>query len=362
MRFVYLIIVLAFVSCVKDVDLPLDQSDGTMVVNCLFCEDSVWKVSLSRIRTFTDQTESRVTDARVWVISANNDTIKLSHFRKGIYTSAEKPLGGVKYRLLVDAGKSGTLSAISSIPYKPMLSDFKPSTQNTIFFSNPNLSDYQVVPLSLRITANNELNYVRFRLMGFLLGNGFVRYQITKYVIWDLREQGFPEDILLYLDSMKGVSFSNYHYRERIESIAKKYSLTNNQRDSLSAALKKIKVTTRFDDSFNLKMIFANSFWLSNVSKDEYNVLGEYRGTQDVSLLLDYLHVLYRDETSSKEEYWLETVGMSEAYYKYQKSYIKQVTNQQNPFASVVEVYSNIENGVGIFAGYNRQMIHFKDY
>ena len=53
---------------------------------------------------------------------------------------------------------------------------------------------------------------------------------------------------------------------------------------------------------------------------------------------------------------------MSEDYYKYQKSYIKQVVNQKNPFASVIEVYSNIQNGVGIFAGYNRQMIHFYDY
>lgn len=62
------------------------------------------------------------------------------------------------------------------------------------------------------------------------------------------------------------------------------------------------------------------------------------------------------------EEYWLEVVGMSEDYYKYQKSYINQVTNLSNPFSSTIEVYSNIENGVGIFAGYNRQMIHFYDY
>jgi hypothetical protein len=361
MRFVYLIIVLAFVSCVKDVDLPLDQSDGTMVVNCLFCEDSVWKVSLSRIRTFTDQTESRVTDARVWVISANNDTIKLSHFRKGIYTCAEKPLGGVKYRLLVDAGNSGILKASSSIPYKPMLSDFKPSTQNTFFFSNPNLSDYQVVPLSLRITANNELNYVRFRLMTFDATNGYTRYQITKYLVMDLREQEFPEDFLKELEAMVGSTFNNIHQFYRIETLAKKYNLTDKQRQIFSSGLKEIKVSTRYPDSFYHRMIFANSFWLSNVSKDEYNVLGEYRGTQEANLLLDYLQVLYNGD-NSKEEYWLETVGMSESYYKYQKSYIKQVTNQENPFASVVEVYSNIENGVGIFAGYNRQMIHFKDY
>lgn len=55
-------------------------------------------------------------------------------------------------------------------------------------------------------------------------------------------------------------------------------------------------------------------------------------------------------------------IRMSEDYYKYQRTYIKQIETKNNPFASVIEVYSNIENGVGIFAGHNRQRIHLHDY
>jgi len=91
--------------------------------------------------------------------------------------------------------------------------------------------------------------------------------------------------------------------------------------------------------------------------------LGEYRGMKEISLFVSYIPVMNKnDQTDYKEEYWLDVTGMSEDYYKYQKTYIKQVENKNNPFASVIEVYTNIENGVGIFAGYNRQMIHFKDY
>ncbi len=127
--------------------------------------------------------------------------------------------------------------------------------------------------------------------------------------------------------------------------------------------LEEIKVTSRYDDSFLSGYLFSNSIGFNNVSKDILNVLGEYQGQQEVSLFVSYIPVLNKnDRTDYKEEYWLEVVGMSEDYYKYQISYIKQVVNLNNPFSSVIEVHSNIHNGVGIFAGYNRQMIHFKDY
>ena len=65
---------------------------------------------------------------------------------------------------------------------------------------------------------------------------------------------------------------------------------------------------------------------------------------------------------TNKIENWLEVTSMNKDYYKYQESYIRQAFQAANPYVDVVQVYSNISNGVGIFAGYNRQMIHFFDY
>ena len=361
MRIAYLLIVFIFVSCVKDLELPSEKSDQTIVVNCLFSEDSSWKVSLTQIRSFADQSESFVDDARVSIVPENKDTIHLTHQKNGIYTIDEKPISGVQYQLVIDAGKSGKITAKSSIPVKPVISEIKPSTQHTIYFSNPNLSDFDVLPLDFKISGNNQANYVRFRLNTFNTKWGYTRYLVTKETITELREKKFPEDYLSDLEKLIGVSMNWSQQWTIIREIAGKYEPPYNV--DITSYLKEIKVKTRYDDSFQSGFLFSNSNWLSNVSKDIWNVMGEYSGTQEATLFVSYVPVLNKnDQTDYKEEYWLETVGMSEAYYKYQKSYIKQVVNQQNPFASVVEVYSNIENGVGIFAGYNRQVVHFKDY
>ena len=333
-----------------------------MVVNCLFSEDETWKVILTRVRSFSDQSDSFVEDARIMIVPENNDTIHLEHFKDGIYSSIEKPTSGIQYNLIVLDSKGNTISAQSSIPVKPVISEINPSTQNTIYYSNANLSDYHVLPLDFKISANDQPNFVRFRLSTFNTKWGYTRYLVTKETITELRKMEFPEGFLSDLGKLVGLSMSFYDYWGIIREIAGKYEPPYNGID-ITSKLKEIKVKIRYEDSFQSGTIFSSSIGLNNVSKDIFNVMGEYRGMKEVSLFVTYIPVMNKNnQTDYKEEYWLEVTGMSEDYYKYLKTYIKQVENKNNPFASVIEVHSNITNGVGIFAGYNRQKIHFYDY
>lgn len=333
-----------------------------MVVNCLFSEDQTWKVILTRVKSFIEQSDTFVADARVMVVPENNDTIRLEYSKDGIYGSNEKPISGIQYKLVVLDLKGNTITAQSSIPVKQIISDIKPSTQNTVYYSNANLSDYQVLPLDFRMAGNDQPNFVRFKLSTFNTKWGYTRYLVTNETISALRKMKFPEDFLSELEKLIGVSMSSYDYWGIISEIARKYEPPYNSMD-FTSKLKEIKVQTRYDDSFESGYLFSNNIGLNNVSKNVFNVLGEYRGMKDVSLFVSYIPVLNKNnQTDYKEEYWLEVTGMSEDYYKYEKTYIKQVENKNNPFASVIEVYTNITNGVGIFAGYNRQMIHYHDY
>ncbi len=333
-----------------------------MVVNCLFSEDETWKVILTRVKSFRDQTYSLVEDASVSIVPENKDTIHLTYSENGIYLSEEKPKSGIQYQLVINDGKPDKITAKSSIPVKPIISEIKPSTQNTIYYSNANLSDYFVVPLDFKISANDQPNFVRFRLYNFNTKWGYTRYMVTKETITELRKLKFPEDFLSELEKLIGVSMGFYHYRGIIHEITKKYELPPNGID-FTSKLKEIKVKTRYDDSFQSGYLFSNSIGFNNVSKDIWNVFGEYRGEKEVSLFVTYIPVMNKNhQTDYYEEYWLEVTGMSEDYYKYHKTYTKQIENKNNPFASVIEVYSNITNGVGIFAGYNRQKIHYHDY
>ena len=357
-----LILLFLVVSCTKDLELSYEKSDQTMVVNCLFSEDETWKVTLTRIKSYSDKSDSFVDDARVSIVPENKDTIRLEYFKDGIYGSNEKPISGIQYRLVVRDSKGNTITSQSSIPVKPIISDIKPSTQNTVYYSNANLSDYFVLPLDFKIAGNDLTNFVRFKLSNFNTKWGYTRYMVTKETITELRKMKFPEGYLSELEKLIGLSMSNYDYSGIIRDIAKKYEPPYDFID-FTSKLKEIKVTTRYEDSFRSGYLFSNSIGLNNVSKDIWNVLGEYRGMKEVSLFVSYIPVMNKNNrTDYKEEYWLEVTGMSEDYYKYQKTYIKQVENKSNPFASVIEVHSNITNGVGIFAGYNRQMIHFYDY
>jgi uncharacterized protein YfcZ (UPF0381/DUF406 family) len=361
-KLVYMMILLSLASCTKDLDLTYEKSDQSIVVNCLFSENENWKVVLTRIKEYADQNESFVDDAKVIIVPENSDSIYLNYSANGIYQAEEKPISGISYQLIVRAKDSKIISAKSSIPVTPVISAINPGTEKTIYFSNPNLSDYQVLPLNFKISGNENQNFVRFRLRTFRTDMGYTRYSVTKTTISELREEKFPEDFVSELEKLIGVSMNSYDYWTIISEIAKKYIPPYNGID-ITSKLKKIKVTTRYDDAFQSGYLFSNSIGLNNVSKDIWNVLGEYRGLKEVSLLVSYIPVMNKnDRTDYKEEYWLEVTAMSEDYYNYQKSYIKQVNNLNNPFSSVIEVHSNIQNGQGIFAGYNRQMIHFYDY
>ena len=362
-KYSIIVILLTLISCTKDLELPIEKSDNTIVVNCLFSEAEPWKVTLTRIKPFTEPSDSYVDDARVAIVPENNDTIHLSYSKNGIYLSEEMPASGIQYQLVINDGKPEKITATSSIPVKPVISEIEPSTQKTIYFSNANLSDFPVLPLNFKISGDVQTNFVRFRLSTFNTKLGYTREVVTEETISKLREMKFPEDYLSELDKMIGVSMPMYQYWPIIQKIGEKYELPYNGSNIVISKLKEIKVTTRYDDAFQSGYLFSNSNGFNNVSRDKFNVFGEYSGLKEVDLFVTYIPVLNKnDQTDYKEEYWLELVGMSEDYYKYQKSYIKQVVNQKNPFASVIEVYSNIQNGVGIFAGYNRQMIHFYDY
>lgn len=46
--------------------------------------------------------------------------------------------------------------------------------------------------------------------------------------------------------------------------------------------------------------------------------------------------------------------SVSEAYFNYKKTADSQLNNGDNPFSTPVQVFNNIENGLGIFAGYSQ--------
>lgn len=62
---------------------------------------------------------------------------------------------------------------------------------------------------------------------------------------------------------------------------------------------------------------------------------------------------LRHNKKNEKYEHSLYLRKISKAYYLYQKTVKMQERNGENPFSEPVPVYNNIQNGFGIFAGFN---------
>lgn len=72
-------------------------------------------------------------------------------------------------------------------------------------------------------------------------------------------------------------------------------------------------------------------------------------------LNLEFQAVLDRESTGRNPQIIGELRTISKDYYLYYTSLTRQLENKDRPFAEPVIVFNNIENGLGIFAGFNHR-------
>lgn len=65
----------------------------------------------------------------------------------------------------------------------------------------------------------------------------------------------------------------------------------------------------------------------------------------------------YPHSVEPLRQIYVSLLSVSESYYNYMKSSKNQDDKGDNPFSTPVQVYNNIENGLGIFAGYGVSIV-----
>jgi hypothetical protein len=118
-----LLMVLLLTSCIKVVDLEVEQIPRLLVVNCFFTEGEAFRVNVSRLASYPDLTDRNIANARV-TISANGNYIgTLSYLEKGIYSNPSiLPQPGKLYQVTVEVQGYPRASAQDSLP-KPVSVD-----------------------------------------------------------------------------------------------------------------------------------------------------------------------------------------------------------------------------------------------
>lgn len=96
-----------------------------------------------------------------------------------------------------------------------------------------------------------------------------------------------------------------------------------------------------------------NSTVIADVNKN--GVLFSDDALDGEQINLQFQAVLDREYTGENPQIVGELRTISKDYYQYYTSLTRQLENKDRPFAEPVIVFNNIENGLGIFAGFNHR-------
>ena len=344
-------------SCVKEIEFSYNNVNSQVVVNSLFTPQEPWVVYLTYSKANGDSTETYIENASV-TIESEDGTISLEYEGEGKYTSDSYPEENTTYTITADVPGYDVVTATSSVPSMPEVELQPFDTVSYLYLFSGSLSDMEVMPISFNFN-NTEEQYFRLCFESYWIK---YRYYITQEAIDYMRKKDVPEDIIAVFEGLIGQYFTSSNFA--LSYILEFYDEYGQSCYNYYSIIKKKVIGEKIQeydaDSFNAVETLSNCDWLENISYYTFSVIGigGNMPTADIYLSDSGLFLRLQEGYTSKFEYWLNVETCSPEYYKYYKTYVLQVSQRGNSYADAVEVYSNIENGLGIFAGYNVQKVY----
>ena len=283
---------LLFTNCTKQIEFDAQDIAPRIVVNSLFTNDSLWAANISRSVGVLETTSyTSINDADVSIFDGNGVQVTtLTNQGDGLYTSptGAMPVADELYTIEVSAPEYTPVSATNRIPAAVQINSI-----DTVSSTN---SDGQTI-LETTINFQDPPATENFYMVEVLVKGTWIDE-------WD----EFEGDTI--------------EFREPLE---------------ISCNDVNVETVNRFNFGG-----FENTY-LYLMLKDE-NFDGE-----DYALTFSVINYAELKDLELFGE--IRLVNTSEAYFNYLKSFNMYQRASGNPFATPVQVYSNVENGMGIFAG-----------
>ena len=289
-RLIYFILLISvLVSCEKEVHIPIEYTQPKLVVNGLFNTDSLWDIEVSA--------------------------------SKYIYDAAAIPLiNDAQVIITNSAGNSILLTNQGNGIYASLTERPEPGEVYSIEVSH---SDYDNVSSSNQLPGEINIAHIDWEQQAIVAGEFYRRIDISfqdspdkdfymvrvKGTFWEIEKDPFT-----------GIEDSTLLIEYPIEFFSQNAALDN-------SSSKITPTSISFTDE-----IFNGSLFTFDILIDDFYFSGEKIKIQSIYISMSKI---------SQEYYWYET------------SYQAYLSAQYNLFAQPVQVYTNIENGLGIFAGYS---------
>ena len=304
-----LALLFALSSCEQVIEPDLPEHTPRLVLHAFFTADGIWTAYVGRSSGILESRplhERSVEDAVVELLAGDRVVEEMKFLEAArVYAFEDSTLeAGETYSLQVSAPGFATIRATDAIP-KPVPTSILSYRTDTSVRSESETSREFSIELEIQ-DPPGEANYYQISMYQVSTGRGIWRYE----GILSTKDPSIIADNGVDESPVEGESFSGEapYFKDAL----------------FDGRTHKIELT--YDGVSVLREDIA---WEAEVAEDD----------QGPPNLKTYLQVLY----------------ISAAYYEYLKTARLHDYTRDNPFAEPLSVYSNVENGYGIFAGYSSQ-------
>ena len=322
---------LGCLACEDVVEMDAPQSSSQITVNAFFTPDSAWQVELSENRSILDTNEfAAVPDATVQILQQGQVVGQLEYqrendFGNSIYgTRNIHPERGSKYTLAVEHPALESLKASSQVP----------TSQASVVSVVLDTSD-------VRILTKDVIAYGVTIVMDDPVEDNF--YDLFFILRWFHGAVPFQVG-----QDENGIKFEE---RLTYQQIGSDDPVVDNSNQFDYYKIKILFKDTHFNGGqYNIKVYLLVQLGrlLDNTLFDPPTVLDKV--AHDVTN-----DIIYQPgDTIDRFRLYTILRTTTEEYYKYNYTRDLQASTEDNPFAQPVQVFDNIEGGLGIFAGYNQ--------
>jgi len=291
------VVCMVLAACEKEIKMDLPSTSNMLVANCLFSPDTVFKVYVSRsAKVLGTDARESIENATVEIYKNEQIWETLTHIDKGIYTSVKFPEAGMEYTLKVSAPGYESISASGVAPEKTPLSN---------------------------VTIKDSV----------------YQYQGINPIMYAKISGEFPDP----------PSMENYYLLELsyVDTFLLEISYFN---PIVSGdVFRKINLI----DKINENPVFSSKSAIGLMMTDELFNGKNY-------LFKAYFESRFLNTSVESKKFTLNLKSLSKEAYYYYKTADMQISSENNPFSEPARVYTNITNGLGIFAGYNVSKVEFK--
>ena len=307
LKILFLAVLGAFFGCERDLEYDLPGATPRLVVNSLFCEDSIFRIEVSVSASPGDGAKIRsLKDAKITMFDNNQlvkdfkiDSVYASPYDFSgspiasraptklffHYTRTTTARSGIPYQIEVRYPGMEPVTATALVP-RPARAKTVPQPLNEAILVDGRPLDRLVFEID---DNGNKDNYYSVEITAAKAGSG----EKPRRIVFFSDEKAFSENLIVTSGQhTEGVFYSP-----------------------------------------DYGVYFSN---------------GKFKGQ-------NHSFELYVDQAYMSGQYQLKlrVLTLSREYFEFATSYQKQKLNANNPFAEPTQVYSNIGGGLGIFAGYS---------